>query len=204
MTVLLVKKVTQVCRATVSQHLPPYAIVIFATSIARSTNLHVSNTAPPTEARIRQLERELSNAQTVIAAYKHEQTENTSLIAMYEDAMGNTTELVRNYANAVEGRFLEQRRVYNNLLQAEKDEHLASRMEKDHWFAKYMEVREMIRTANRLRTDEWCEEYAVVAGLQGQVRCLRRVLGFEAEKPEEEVGWPYLKDLPFDDTDPNP
>lgn len=123
---------------------------------------------------------------------------------MYEDAMGNTTEMIRNYCTGIEGRYLEQRRHYNNLLQQEKDEHLSSRLEKDHWFARYMEVREMIRTANRLRTDEWCEEYVVVAGLQGQVRCLRRILDMEPESPEEEIGWPYLKDLPLNDMDPNP
>ena len=118
---------------------------------------------------------------------------------MYEDAVGTMTEQIRNYCGNVEGRFLEQRRIYNNLLQAEKDDHLASRLEKDHWFAHYLEVREMIRTATRLRVDEWGEEYAVVAGLQGQVRCLRRILEWEVEEPEEEIGWPYLKDLPLED-----
>jgi hypothetical protein len=137
----------------------------------------------------------------VINAYKYEQKENTNLIAMYEDAMGNTTEAIRNYCNSIEGRFLEQRRHYNNLLQQEKDEHLASRLEKDDILAKYMRCREMIRTANRLRTDEWCEEYTIIAGLQGQVRCLRRVLQMDAEKPEEEIGWAYLKDLPLNDAD---
>jgi hypothetical protein len=81
---------------------------------------------------------------------------------------------------------------------------LQSRLEKDEWAAKYWEVREMIRTANRLRTDEWCEEYTVVAGLQGEVRCMRRLLGWEKQEPEEEGGWPYLKDLPLDDTGPIP
>ncbi|ETN43479.1 uncharacterized protein HMPREF1541_02638 [Cyphellophora europaea CBS 101466] len=153
------------------------------------------------QARIRELERKLAKKDMVIDAYKHEQQENTNLIAMYEDAMGNTTEMIRNYCNGIETRFLEQRRHYNNLLQQEKDEHLASRLEKDDIFAKYLRVREMIRTANRLRTDEWCEEYTIISGLQGQVRCLRRVLQMDPEKPEEEVGWPYLKDLPLNDTD---
>jgi len=57
----------------------------------------------------------------------------------------------------------------------------------------------MIRTAYRLRVDEWCDEYRVVVGLQSEVRCLRRCLGMETEKPEEETGYPYLKDAPFDD-----
>jgi hypothetical protein len=158
-------------------------------------------TITTTEARIRELERELAKKDLLIEAYKHEQKENTNLIAMYEDGMGNVTEMIRNYCNDIETRFLGQRRHYNNLLQQEKNEHLQSRIERDFWENRTIEVSGMIRHANRLRTDEWCEEYAVIAGLQGQVRCLRRVLGMDVEKPEEEVGWPYLKDLPLKDED---
>lgn len=152
-----------------------------------------------TVARVRELERELAKKDLLIDAYKHEQKENTNLIAMYEDGLGNVTEMIRNYCNGIETRFLSQRRHYNDLLQQEKDEHFECRKDRDHWWAKTMEVSEMIRTANKLRTDEWCEEYAVVAGLQGQVRCLRRVLQMEPEAPEDEVGYPYLKDLPLQD-----
>lgn len=173
-----------------SDRIPPSSLIL----LKNSSNVCIG-------ARIRELERELAKKEIVIDAYKHEQKENTNLIAMYEDAMGNTTEAIRTYCNSIEGRFLEQRRHYNNLLQQEKDEHLASRLEKDDIFAKYMRCREMIRTANHLRTDEWCDEYTVVAGLQGQVRCLRRVLGMDVEKPEEEIGYPYLRELPLNDTD---
>ena len=121
---------------------------------------------------------------------------------MYEDGVGNMTESIRNYCLGIENRFLAQRRHYNDLLQQEKDEHLQSRLDRDDWHAKTLRVCEMIRTANRLRTDEWCEEYAVVAGLQGEVRCYRRVLGMGVQKPEEEGGWPYLKDLPLNDQGP--
>jgi chromosome segregation ATPase len=155
-----------------------------------------------TEARIRELERELLKKDSLIEAYKHEQYENTSLIGTYEDAVGTMTEQIRNYCLGIEGRFLDQRRHYNDLLQQEKDEHLQSRLDRDHWHAQTLKVCEMIRKANRLRTDEWCEEYAVVAGLQGEVRCYRRVLGMDVQKPEEEGGWPYLKDLPLNDKGP--
>jgi len=57
----------------------------------------------------------------------------------------------------------------------------------------------MVRTAFRLRTDEWCEEYTIISGLQAQVRCYRRILDMEPEAPEEELGWPYLKELPLND-----
>ena len=163
-----------------------------------TTHLRYWLTSIP-EARIRELERELAKANHVISLYKHEQTENTNLIAMYEDAMGTATEQIRNYCGDIEGRFLAQRRHYNNLLQQEKDEHLQSRLDRDHWHAQTLKVCEMIRTAYRLRTDEWCEEYKIISGLQSEVRCLRRCLGMEAEKPEQETGWPYLKDLPLND-----
>ncbi|EXJ83073.1 hypothetical protein A1O1_06691 [Capronia coronata CBS 617.96] len=151
------------------------------------------------KARIHDLERELAKANHIIELYKHEQKENTHLIAMYEDALGTATEQIRNYAGGIEGRFLAQRKHYNNLLQQEKDEHLESRLDRDTWHAKTMRVCEMVRTAHHLRTDEWCEEYTIISGLQAEVRCLRRCLGMEAEKPQEETGWPYLKDLPLND-----
>ncbi|OQU98281.1 hypothetical protein CLAIMM_04090 [Cladophialophora immunda] len=149
------------------------------------------------KARIRELELELAKQKQLVELYKHEQKENTSLIAMYEEAMGTAVEQIRNYCGDIEGRFLRQRKHYNDLLQQEKDDHLQSRLDRDHWYAQTLKVCEMIRTAHRLRTDEWCEEYTIVAALQGEVRCLRRCLGMEAEKPEEETGWPYLKDLPL-------
>lgn len=154
------------------------------------------------EARIRELEREILKKDSLIDSYKHEQRENGELIGMYENAVGNMTEGIRNYCLGIEGRFLEQRRHYNNLLQQEKDEHLQSRLDRDHWHAQTLKTCEMIRKANRLRCDEWCEEYSVVAGLQGEVRSYRRVLGMDVQKPEEEGGWPYLKDLPLNDQGP--
>ncbi|OAG37091.1 hypothetical protein AYO21_08739 [Fonsecaea monophora] len=149
------------------------------------------------KARVRELELELAKQKQLVELYKHEQKENTGLIAMYEEAMGTAVEQIRNYCGDIEGRFLRQRKHYNDLLQQEKDDHLQSRLDRDHWYAQTLKVCEMIRTAHRLRTDEWCEEYTVIAGLQGEVRCLRRCMGMEAEKPEEETGWPYLKDLPL-------
>ena len=55
----------------------------------------------------------------------------------------------------------------------------------------------MIRTAYRLRCEEWGEEVATISGLQNQVRVLRNALGMPKESPDEETGWPYLKDVPL-------
>lgn len=151
------------------------------------------------EQRILELERDQTKKEALIEAYKHEQKENTSLIADYEDALGTVTEQIRNYCLGIESRFLDQRRHYNNLLQQEKDEHLQTRLERDEWHGKTLRCAEMIRTASRLRNDEWYDEYKIIAGLQGEVRCYRRVLGMDRQKPEEEGGYPYLKDLPLKD-----
>ncbi|KIV84108.1 hypothetical protein PV11_06081 [Exophiala sideris] len=173
-----------------------------AEEVARRANgaLGDGEGMPETErARMREIERELAKAKQLVEAYKHEQKENTNLIAMYEDALGTATEQIRNYCGGIEERFLAQRRHYNNLLQQEKDDHLQSRLEKDHWFAQTLKVCEMIRTAYRLRTEEWGEEYTIISALQAEVRCYRRLLGMEVERPEDETGWPYLKDLPLND-----
>jgi hypothetical protein len=154
-------------------------------------------TAQSTEARIRELELELAKSKHIIELYKHEQKENTNLIAMYEEGMGTAVEQIRNYCSGIEARFLAQRKHYNDLLQQEKDDHLQSRLDKDHWYAQTLKVCEMIRTANRLRSEEWAEEYTIIAALQGEVRILRRLCEMEEQAPEEETGWPYLKDLPL-------
>ncbi|RMZ79319.1 hypothetical protein DV737_g3471, partial [Chaetothyriales sp. CBS 132003] len=151
-------------------------------------------------ARILELERELKQRDYLIDAYKHEQRENTTLIGLYEHTVGTMTEQIRNYCLGIEQRFLDQQRHYNNLLQLEKDDHLKSRLERDEYFAQTLKVSGQIRHANRLRTDEWCDEFRVIAALQTQVRCLRRVAGWDPEKPEDEVGWEYLRDCPLNDT----
>lgn len=147
-------------------------------------------------ARIRELELELAKANRTIDIYRNEQGENTALIADYENALGGATDQIRNYCCDNNDRYLAQRRHYNGLLQAEKDDHLQSRLERDEWHAKCMQVCEMIRKAYRLRCDEWNQELSVIAGLQGEVRILRKCLGVEEERPEEETGWQYLREVP--------
>lgn len=151
------------------------------------------------EARIRELERDLTKANKMIDLYKHEQKENTSLIGQYEQGLWQATEQIRDYSGKNEDRFLAQKKHYNGLLQQEKDEHHQTRLERDHWQAQTLRVCDMIRKAYRLRVDEWCDEYRVIVGLQSEVRCYRRCMGMDSEKPEEETGWPYIKDAPFDD-----
>ena len=110
------------------------------------------------------------------------------------------TEQIRNYCSGIDKRFLDQKRHYNNLLQQEKDDHLSSRLEKDEYFAQVLKLSGQIRTAYHLRTDEWGDEFRTIAALQTQVRCLRRVAGWDQERSEEEAGWQYLKDCPLNDT----
>lgn len=165
---------------------------VLVTSESTHTNVSV-------EARIRELERELAKANTIIGLYKHEQKENTALIGQYEQGVWQMTDQVRDYAGKTEERMLALKRHYNDLLQQEKDEHLETRLDRDRWHANTIRCGEMLRQCYRARVDEWCDEYRVIVGLQSEVRCLRRCLGIEAEKPEEETGWPYLKDAPFDD-----
>ena len=105
-------------------------------------------------------------------------------------------EQIRNYCQNNNMHYLAQKRHYNNLLQAERDAHLESRLDRDHWHAQTMRCAEMIRTAYRLRCEEEEVPIRVVAGLQNEVRAYRNALGMEPEKPEEEYGWEILKDVP--------
>ncbi|KAI9923809.1 hypothetical protein ASPWEDRAFT_27873 [Aspergillus wentii DTO 134E9] len=147
-------------------------------------------------ARIAELERALAKEKRTVEILKHEQVENTKLIGEYEQAVGTMVEQIRNYCQNNNMNYLAQKRHYNNLLQAERDSHLESRLDRDYWHAQTMKCAEMIRTAYRLRCEEEEVPIRVVAGLQNEVRAYRFALGMEAEKPEEEYGWEILKDVP--------
>ncbi|OAX80417.1 hypothetical protein ACJ72_05252 [Emergomyces africanus] len=149
-----------------------------------------------TAARIAELERSLAREKSLVEALKREQVENTKLIGEYETAVGTMVEQIRHYCQNNNMHYLAQKRHYNNLLQAERDAHLESRLDRDNWHAKAMRCSEMIRTAYRLRCEEEEAPIRVISGLQNEVRAYRNALGMEPEKPEEEYGWEILKDLP--------
>lgn len=147
-------------------------------------------------ARIAELERSLAKEKRVVEILKREQVENTKLIGEYEAAISTMVEQIRNYCQNNNMHFLAQKRHYNNLLQAERDAHLESRLDRDYWHSQTMKCSEMIRHAHRLRCNEEDIPTRVVAGLQNEVRAYRSALGMEPEKPEEEYGWEILKDIP--------
>ncbi|KAI4176793.1 MAG: hypothetical protein LQ346_007800 [Caloplaca aetnensis] len=147
-------------------------------------------------ARIAELEKQLAHEQNRVRTITREQKENTKLIGEYETAVGNIVEMVRNYSynNKQERTSLSLH--FNKLLQDEKDAHLAARLEKDDWHAKFMRSVEMLREAYKLRCEEEELPVRIVSGLQNEVRAYRNALGMEAEKLEDEFGWEVLKDAP--------
>lgn len=133
-------------------------------------------------------------ANHAISILRSEQAQNAELIGQYEDALGTATEQIRTYCtDHTTNTLLAQRRHYNALLQAEKDEHFQSRLDRDRWHAQTLRVCAMLRTAHRLRVDEDADQVNVVMALQNQVRVLRRALDLEVESPEAEAGWSVLR-----------
>lgn len=147
-------------------------------------------------ARISELERALTKEKRLVEDLKHEQVENMKLISEYETAVGTMVEQIRNYCQNNNMHYLYQKSHYNNLLQAERDAHLESRLDRDYWHTQTMKCAQMIRTAHRLRSEEEDVPIRIIAGLQNEVRAYRNALGMEPEKPEEEYGWEILKDIP--------
>lgn len=147
-------------------------------------------------ARISELERALAKEKRLVEDLKREQFENTKLIGDYEASVGTMVEQIRNYCQNNNMHFLYQKSHYNSLLQAERDAHLESRLDRDYWHAQTMKCAEMIRTAHQLRTEEEQLPVQIVAGLQNEVRAYRNALGMEPERPDEEYGWEILKDVP--------
>jgi hypothetical protein len=146
-------------------------------------------------ARIAELERALARERRTVEALEREQIENTSLIGEFETSMGIMVEQIRNYCQNNNMYFLAQKKEYNGVLQAERDAHLSSRLDRDHWHAQTMRLAEMLRTAYRLRCEEDQAPTRIIQALQSEVRALRSAIGLEAEKPEEETGYDFLKDL---------
>ncbi|CAI7628484.1 unnamed protein product [Penicillium glandicola] len=147
-------------------------------------------------ARIAELERALAKEKLLSAEHKHHREENMKVIREFETAVGVMVEQIRNYCQNNNMHYLSQKKHYNNLLQAERDAHLESRLDRDYWHAQTMKCAEMIRTAYRLKCEEDDVPTRVISGLQNEVRAYRFALGMEAEKPEEEYGWEYLKNIP--------
>ena len=147
-------------------------------------------------ARIADLERQLAREQNKTRILTDEQKENIKLIGEYEHHLGEIVKDVRDFSFNTKTHETSVARHYNKLLQDEKDAHLAARLEKDDWHAKFMRTVEMLRESYRLRCEEEETPVRIIAGLQNEVRALRSCLGMEAEKPEEEYGWEILKDVP--------
>ncbi|CDM28675.1 hypothetical protein DTO013E5_893 [Penicillium roqueforti] len=147
-------------------------------------------------ARIAELERALAKEKLVSADHKYHREENMKMVREFEHAVGIMLEQIRNYCQNNNMHYLAQKKHYNNLLQAERDAHLESRLDRDYWHAQTMKCAEMIRTAYRLKCEEDDVPTRVISGLQNEVRAYRFALGMEAEKPDEEYGWEYLKNIP--------
>ena len=144
--------------------------------------------------RIADLTRQNHRLQAQVRAYAREQKENTRLIGEYETAVGQLTELVRDFASKRDLQLGAQAREYNSLLQEERDQHLQTRLARDEWQASYARAAGMLRTAYALRCAEEEMPLGVVQALQEEVRALRKVVGLEEQREEHEAGWPVLKD----------
>jgi hypothetical protein len=105
-------------------------------------------------------------------------------------------EQIRNYCQNNNMHYLAQKRHYNNLLQAERDAHLESRLDRDHWHTQFLKCAGVVRTAYRMRCEEDDVPTRIISGLQNEVRAYRFALGMEPEAKEEEYGWEYLKNIP--------
>ncbi len=173
-------------------------------------NFQVSHLSPNSKdialqisaARIADLERRILKEQNNVHILKHEQQENIDLIARWEHEVGELLRRVRDHTFDNKQEQISIARHYNDLLQEEKDSHLAARLEKDEWHSKFMRAAGMLREAYRLRCEEEEAPISVIASLQEEVRALRSVCGMDPEKVEDEAGYKYLKDIKTDAVDP--
>lgn len=124
-----------------------------------------------------------------------EQRENGKLIGEYEQALEKVVAMLRDFAHNKEIEKCNLAKQYLSTLQAERDEHLTTRLEKDAANSVIFKLMAQMRHAHRLAVEESCPEIEVVSGLQNEVRSLRNALGLPKEKFEEETGYTILKDV---------
>ena len=147
------------------------------------------------DARIADLNQKLSSSQALVRVLKNEQKENGKLIGEYEQALEKVVGMLRDFATSQAEEKSAIARSYLDMLQAERDEHLRTRLEKDEYFSRILKLQEDIRTAYRLRCEESVPDIEIIAGLQNEVRGYRNALGMEPEKFEDEFGYPVLKNV---------
>ncbi|KAI4155147.1 MAG: hypothetical protein LQ340_001195 [Diploschistes diacapsis] len=158
----------------------------------QEANTEISS-ARVADGRIAGLTQKLSSADSLIRVLKREQRENGRLIGEYEQALDKVVGMLRDFARAQAEEKTGIASRYLTMLQAERDEHLQTRFERDGYVAKIIELEGKIRTAYRLRCEESVPDVEIIAGLQNEVRGYRAALGMEPERFEEEFGWPVLR-----------
>ena len=147
------------------------------------------------KAKIAELEKKLFTSEALVQVLRREQRENGKLIGEYEQALDKVVGMLRDFAAAQTEEKAALARRYLGMLQAERNEHQQTRFQRDEYLAKVMELAENIRIAYRLRCEESVPDLEIVAGLQTEVRAYRNAMGMEAEKREDETGWPVLKSV---------
>ena len=147
------------------------------------------------DSRIAELTQKLSTGESLVKVLKREQRENAKLIGEYEQALDKVVGMLRDFAAGQTEEKTALARRYLNMLQAERDEHLQTRFEKDQYVAKILDLQDKIRTAYRLRCEESLPDVEIIAGLQNEVRAYRAALGMEPERFEDEFGYPVLRNV---------
>ena len=147
------------------------------------------------DARIAELAQKLSSSEALVRVLKREQRENGKLIGEYEQALDKVVGMLRDFATSQAEEKSAIARSYLDMLQAERDEHLKTRLEKDEYFARVLKLQGDIRTAYRLRCEESVPDVEIIAGLQNEVRSYRNALGMEPEKFEDEFGYAVLRNV---------
>lgn len=124
-----------------------------------------------------------------------EQRENGKLIGEYEQALEKVVAMLRDFAHNKGSEKSNLAKQYLGTLQAERDEHLKTRLEKDTANSNILKLMAQMRHAHQLAVEECCPEIEVVSGLQNEVRSLRNALGLSKERFEDETGYTLLKNV---------
>lgn len=110
---------------------------------------------------------------------------NWDLVENLMNSMENIAERVRPYTHNMHQNLLSWHKYYSELLQKERDENLAMRLDNDNRMASLGRLSRNFSLLRNVLTDGDLSAITEITFLKGQVRFFRRMAGFE---PDPEMG----------------
>lgn len=135
---------------------------------------------------IPELQNHLSAAQNRIASLESAYQEQLRIQQMYEEALSEATERIRNYCFEQQNHVIALHQHYTTLLASSRNETLQAQLTHQQWQSSLQKVSEGVRMALKERTEETVPYRRRVAALKEENRVLRAKVGWDPPEDSED------------------